>query len=50
MTDETIAEQIHYPGCWDTVAYPTLASALWEMLPEDRRHCDPYFCTHGDSQ
>ena len=30
--DREIAECIHYPGCWDTVAYPTLASALWELI------------------
>jgi len=29
--DKQIAKYIHYPDCWDTVAYPTLASALWEM-------------------
>ena len=33
MTDEEIRKSIHYPECWDTMAYPTLASALWEMLP-----------------
>lgn len=26
-----IADAIHYPGCWDTAAYPTLESALHEM-------------------
>jgi len=36
--DKMIAESIHYPKCWDTVAYPTLASALWEMLPLDQLH------------
>jgi len=29
--DDSISELIHYPECWDTMAYPTLASALWEM-------------------
>jgi hypothetical protein len=32
-TDENIARRIHYPECWDDIGgYPTLASALWEML------------------
>lgn len=26
-----IARAIHYPECWDTVTYPTLAEALDEM-------------------
>lgn len=30
--DIKIAKAIHYPVCWDTAAYPTLASALWEMV------------------
>ncbi len=30
-TDQIISQYIHYPECWDTCAYPTLASALWEM-------------------
>jgi hypothetical protein len=30
--DKEIAERIHYPRCWDTCAYPTLATALWEMV------------------
>ena len=30
--NEQIAKAIHYPRCWDTMAYPTLASALWEMI------------------
>ena len=29
--DSDIASSIHYPYCWDTMAYPTLASALWEI-------------------
>jgi len=29
--DDSISELIHYPECWDTMVYPTLASALWEM-------------------
>ncbi|HDR8931715.1 TPA: VRR-NUC domain-containing protein [Burkholderia vietnamiensis] len=27
---EKLAAKIHYPGCWDTAAYPTLAEALVE--------------------
>ena len=30
--DREIAFAIHYPECWDTIAYPTLASALFENL------------------
>jgi len=30
--DKEIAKAIHYPECWDTMGYPTLASALWEMV------------------
>jgi len=39
MTDEAIAREIHYPRCWDTVAYPTLASALWELLAQYSGGC-----------
>ena len=34
-----IAESIHYPDCWDTVAYPTLYDAIRE------RGCNPEDCT-----
>lgn len=27
-----IENAIHYPDCWDTVAYPTLESAIWEII------------------
>ena len=30
--DREIGEAIHYPECWDTMAYPTLSAALWEMI------------------
>lgn len=30
--DTPIADAIRYPEEWDTAAYPTLASALWERL------------------
>ena len=29
--DQQIADWIHYPQCWDTMAYPSLANALWEL-------------------
>ncbi len=31
---QVLAEAIHYPDCWDTMAYPTLLSAIIEM-----NHC-----------
>ena len=31
---EEIAEAIHYPDCWDTMAYPTLLDAITEI-----NHC-----------
>ena len=34
--DNEIRKKIHYPGCWDTAAYPTLASALWELIHIDK--------------
>ena len=30
--DDKFMKAIHYPECWDTAAYPTLASALWELV------------------
>jgi len=36
-----IATHIHYPECWDTAAYPTLADAVCEITC-----CDPAQCTH----
>lgn len=33
-TNKELADAIHYPECWDTAAYPTLASALWEMIDQ----------------
>ena len=35
LIDSDIAKWIHYPDCWDDMAYPTLASALWEMCKCD---------------
>jgi len=32
IINKEIAEAIHYPKCWDLGAYPTLATALWEMV------------------
>lgn len=37
-----IALHIHYPECWDTMAYPTLADAVCEIT-----HCDPKQCSHN---
>lgn len=34
-----IAANIHYPECWDTMAYPTLASAVCEITM-----CAPMQC------
>ena len=31
VQDGDVASAIHYPDCWDTACYPTLASALSEM-------------------
>ncbi len=31
---QVLAEAIHYPDCWDTMAYPTLLSAITEV-----NHC-----------
>ncbi len=28
---ELIAKELHYPECWDTMAYPTIYDALMEM-------------------
>ena len=28
---EKVARLYHYPECWDTVAYPTLYDAIYEM-------------------
>ena len=36
-----IAKHIHYPECWDTMAYPTLADAVQEITC-----CDPEQCSH----
>lgn len=35
-SDEWIAKQIGYPNDWDTAAYPTLASALWELYSTEK--------------
>jgi hypothetical protein len=38
-----IAKHIHYPECWDTMAYQTLADAVCEIT-----YCDPKQCSHPD--
>ena len=48
MSDKEIAEGIHYPDCWDECAYPTLASALWEMVVWSKEH--PICPTCGKKQ
>ena len=40
---ERIAKQIHYPECWDTAAYPSLADAVCEIAA-----CDPEQCRHKE--
>lgn len=38
-----LASVLHYPGCWDTAAYPTLASAIKEIGTfkcSDEQHSD----------
>ena len=39
-----VGKRIHYPECWDTVAYPTLATALLECLAFFRA----FKCTNED--
>ena len=41
-----IAKHFHYPECWDTMAYPTLADAVCEVTTS----CHPDYCTHEESQ
>lgn len=36
---EDIALAIHYPDCWDTLAFPTLLDAIKEI------GCNPEHCT-----
>lgn len=38
------AKLLHYPECWDTAAYPTLQSAIWEALSAAR--CTNTDCPH----
>lgn len=38
---ERIAKNIHYPECWDTMAYPTVADAVCDIT-----HCDLKQCSH----
>ena len=45
---KSYADKIHYPGCWDTLAYPSLLDALGEI------GCNPADCTrlaqHGETK
>ena len=34
-----VANIIHYPECWDTMAYPTIADALYELLTCSEHEC-----------
>lgn len=45
MNDKEIADYIHYPNCWDTINYPTLASALFEFVDLDTLQCTQ--CSKG---
>jgi hypothetical protein len=36
---ERIAQALHYPACWDTAAYPTLESAVWEAIAAAKLGC-----------
>ena len=44
---EALSKAIHYPDCWDTMAYPSLYYALLEMLGRNdcptcgMPQCDP---------
>jgi hypothetical protein len=38
-SNKAIEDKIHYPKCWDTVAYETLSSAITELV-EFSCHCD----------
>ena len=40
---KSIAKAIHYPDCWDTMAYPTLLDAV------NAHGCNPQNCTKGES-
>ena len=39
-----IASRLHYPQHWDTIAYPTLADAVLEVLPGGCPECSPPEC------
>ncbi len=39
---EAIKDLLHYPDCWDTIAYPTLLDAIKEM----RGRCTNDDCDH----
>lgn len=40
---DDIAKHIHYPECWDTMAYPTLKDAIVEIVYS--AGCSPEYCT-----
>ena len=39
-----MARTIHYPECWDTMVYPTLVHALWELA--EIKECTSTECVH----
>lgn len=48
--EKRVAEKIHYPQCWDTAAYPTLLSALWECIIPSQKICNPEYCCMIDPE
>lgn len=40
---DIIAKHIHWPECWDTMAYPTVADAVCEITM-----CYPDQCSHPE--
>ena len=46
--NKRIAEAIHYPEHWDTMAYPTLDDAIWEIVSNSGcSECNPYAVPDG---
>lgn len=47
---ERIAELIHYPECWDDVAYPRVMDAMLEVATwyADSVGCTADVCKHGE--
>lgn len=47
---EQLAKSIHYPDCWDTMAYPTVESALHELQAWFQCSTEPCQSTPAESQ